>query len=284
MLVPWLVSVTATPGITPFASRTAPRTPPVNCWAAAEPAAAADSRTHKTIHLKPVLIVILRVDSRFTIRNGRARTMKPGSRMTVAAKWGHCRSAVTNVQRQLHTFVTPLVMLIAFGFGATIRAANQAQAVFERGVTALHSFEYEDANDAFAEARRLDPGLVMAYWGGAMTYHQSLWGHEDVEAGRRVLAALGPTAAARLARASGARERGLLTAVEALFGAGDAAARRQRYADEMAHVYRQLPEDPDVASFYALALLGTMSRGLIGAADAHEGHSRSLAGSDTQAQ
>src|SRR4029077_18268776 len=44
----------------------------------------------------------------------------------------------------------------------------------------------------------------------------------------------------------------------------------------------QNPEDPDVASLYALALLGTMSRSLIGTADAHEGHSQALAGSETQ--
>jgi tetratricopeptide (TPR) repeat protein len=37
-----------------------------------------------------------------------------------------------------------------------------------------------------------------------------------------------------------------------------------------------------VASFYALALLGTASRGLIGNMDAHEGHSQSLAGSGIQ--
>ncbi|HKB10952.1 MAG TPA: hypothetical protein VKD69_09865, partial [Vicinamibacterales bacterium] len=39
----------------------------------------------------------------------------------------------------------------------------------------------------------------------------------------------------------------------------------------------------DVAAFYALALLGTMSRGLIGS-ESHEGHNRALAGSATQQQ
>ena len=48
--------------------------------------------------------------------------------------------------------------------------------------------------------------------------------------------------------------------------------------------YAQEPDDPDVASLYALALLGTMSRSLIGYADAHEGHSQALAGSEIQAQ
>src|SRR5204862_7040365 len=75
-----------------------------------------------------------------------------------------------------------------------------------------------------------------------------------------------------------------LDAVDALFGDGDATTRRRRYADEMGHLYARYPEDPDVAAFYALALLGTMSRGLIGGADASEGRTQGLAGSGTQRQ
>ena len=72
--------------------------------------------------------------------------------------------------------------------------------------------------------------------------------------------------------------------MEALFADGDAETRHRRYADEMARLYQRLPDDADVASFYALALLGTMSRGLIGHRDAHEGHSQTLAGSETQSR
>ena len=51
------------------------------------------------------------------------------------------------------------------------------------------------------------------------------------------------------------------------------------HAQAMAALHERMPGDPDVAAFYALALLGTMARGLAGAADAHEGHSAALAGS-----
>src|SRR5262249_7830648 len=74
-----------------------------------------------------------------------------------------------------------------------------------------------------------------------------------------------------------------LTAADVLFGAGDGAQRRHQYAAAMAALYAREPDDPDVASFYALALLGTMARGLIGS-DPHEGHSPALAGSETQKQ
>jgi tetratricopeptide (TPR) repeat protein len=163
-----------------------------------------------------------------------------------------------------------------------ISAQTGAEAVFLRGVTALHEFEYEDANEAFRQARTIDPGLVMAYWGEAMTYSQTLWRHEDVPAARQVLARLGSTPAARRARAGGPREQGFLAAADALFGEGDEGTRHRHYADQMARLHERLPDDPDVASFYALALLGTMSRSLIGYVDPHEGHSPTLAGSETQ--
>src|SRR3954469_19492931 len=195
---------------------------------------------------------------------------------------GHCRSAVTKVQRHLHTSVINVVVVIACVAG--LEAAGDGRTSLARGIVALHSFEYEDANDAFAEARRLDPGLAMASWGEAMTYHQTLWRNENVPAAREALARLGPTSAARIARGADAKERGYLAAVEVLFTDGDAAARRRRYADAMAQLYTTYPDDPDVGAFYALALLGTVSRGLVGTADAHEGHSQGLAGSDTQTQ
>jgi len=161
-------------------------------------------------------------------------------------------------------------------------AQSQAESLLARGITALHLFEYEQANDLFRQARQLNPALALAYWGEAMTYHQTLWGHEDVEAGRQALARLGPAAAPGEAGARTARDQGLLAAAAVLFGEGDRSARRQQYAEAMGRLHAQDPEDPDIASLYALALLGTMNRSLIGTADAHEGHSQALAGSDIQ--
>ena len=172
---------------------------------------------------------------------------------------------------------------LVLGF-MTCAAADDARGRIARGIEALHYFEYEEANEAFRDAHRLDAGLVMACWGEAMTYHQTLWRNEDVQAARSALAQCGLTPEARAAKAATPKERMFLAAADALFGAGDAAVRRRQYADAMARLYAQEPDDPDVASFYALALLGTMARGLIGSQDPHEGHSRELAGSATQAQ
>jgi hypothetical protein len=176
------------------------------------------------------------------------------------------------------------VLVAAWGWtpsSAAPQAPRPAQTAFQSGLTALHNFEYEQANEAFHRARTLEPGFVLAYWGEAMTYHQTLWRNENVEAARRTLYDLGPTEAARAAKATTARERALLASVETLFADGDADVRRRRYVDAMAKAAAAQPDDPDIASLYALALLGTTSRSLIGFGDAHD---PALAGSELQKQ
>ena len=42
-------------------------------------------------------------------------------------------------------------------------APSPAGAPLARGLTAVHHFEYEDANAAFIQVRLEDPGFVMAY-------------------------------------------------------------------------------------------------------------------------
>jgi tetratricopeptide (TPR) repeat protein len=135
-----------------------------------------------------------------------------------------------------------------------------AQPSFIRGVTALHNFQYEDAVEAFREAQGIDRDFAMAYWGEAMAYNQTLWLNQDVDMARQILLRLGPTADARAAKAKTDREKGYLRAVEILFGSGDRAARDQAYAVEMRRLAKAHPEDPDVRSFFALALMGTMAR------------------------
>src|SRR5262245_61339166 len=117
-----------------------------------------------------------------------------------------------------------------------IAQSRDARLSYARGLTALHLFEYEDANDAFIEAQRLDPGLAMAYWGEAMTYNQTLWRKEDIAAGRRALTRLGQSPAARAAKMNSPTEKGLIAAVEILFLDGDPATRHRRYADAMERV------------------------------------------------
>ena len=64
----------------------------------------------------------------------------------------------------------------------SLAATDQAAADFHRGMTAQHNFEYEEANEAFTQARSIDPQFALADWGEAMTYYQVLWRSENVDA------------------------------------------------------------------------------------------------------
>jgi tetratricopeptide (TPR) repeat protein len=156
-----------------------------------------------------------------------------------------------------------------------------AQPHFVRGVAALHSFEYEEALDAFRQAQTIDSGFAMAYWGEAMSHNRTLWSQQDTAAAKNALSRLGPTPSARAARAPTVREQSYLAAVEILFGELEKPERDAKYADAMGQLMRRYPEDHEAATFYALARLATVQRGIQGIAV--EGmHRHALPGSGVQ--
>ncbi len=173
--------------------------------------------------------------------------------------------------------LTPIAVSAALGFVClSVSAANDAQVgtvslpnsgsadaqpSFRRGLALLHSFEYTSAAEAFREAQATDPGFALAYWGEAMTYNHPIWLEQDRDAARGVLARLGPTPAARRARARTVREQDWLGAVEILYGDGEKHARDRAYAAAMERLYRERPDDPEAAAFYALSILGTAHQG-----------------------
>lgn len=134
--------------------------------------------------------------------------------------------------------------------------APAAQPAFRRGVLYLHSFEYASAIRAFREAEAADPGFVMAYWGEALAYTHPVWDQQDLDSGRSVLARLGPTREARLARAATARERAYLAAVEELYGSGSKQRRDTLFSRAMLRMVDDYPGDLEAKAFASLGLLG----------------------------
>src|SRR5262245_59117032 len=139
-----------------------------------------------------------------------------------------------------------------------------AQPYFIEGVKFLHSFEWEDAADAFQKAEQADPTFALAYWGEALSH---TGGHhfpsdQNMSAARKALVKLGASRAERLAKAKTDRERGYLNAVELLYGEGDGRERALRYAEAMGALSEQYPDDDEAATLYALALMRTAERGV----------------------
>ena len=154
-------------------------------------------------------------------------------------------------ERHTHHASAEVAGLGAVSFANSGAAA--AQAPFQRGLAFLHSFEYDQAAEAFRAAQTADPSFAMAFWGEALTYSHLLWGEDDADAARRALGRLGASGDARLAKAGTPRERAFGNAIEALYVDGTLPARVRGFSDAMRVVALAYPDDLDAASFAALA-------------------------------
>ncbi|MGB5189508.1 hypothetical protein [Robiginitalea sp.] len=136
---------------------------------------------------------------------------------------------------------------------------SKAVAQFERGLLLLHSFEYQDAREAFRNAQEIDPQMPMAYWGEAMTFNHSLWHEQDYDDGVEVLKKL---QAIDLEKNATELERDFISAVQILFKAETEKPERDiAYAHFMEGLSKKYPDNHEVAAFYALSLLGSVPDG-----------------------
>jgi len=127
--------------------------------------------------------------------------------------------------------------------------APAAQPAFLRGMTLLHSFLFDEARASFREAEAVDPGFAMAYWGEIVSSN-------DSAATDSILRRLGPTPAARAAKAPTARERDYLAIAERFFlTSDDDDSMTVAYADAWRGLHERYPDDDDATLFYGLALI-----------------------------
>ncbi|MEZ5288136.1 MAG: hypothetical protein R2712_25735 [Vicinamibacterales bacterium] len=104
--------------------------------------------------------------------------------------------------------------------------APAAQDAFLTGVKALHSFQFDEAAEAFRRAETADPDFALAYWGEAMSHNHPLWAQQDVDKARAALDRLAPTAEARVEKARLPKEKAFMEALHTLyFSPGDKLAR-----------------------------------------------------------
>ena len=90
-----------------------------------------------------------------------------------------------------------------------------------------------------------------------MSYTHPVWNEQDTSAARAVLRRLAPTRELRLGKARTPRERAWLDAAETLYDGATPKARRDTlYAGAMERLHAEQPNDPEAATFFALALLG----------------------------
>ena len=99
-----------------------------------------------------------------------------------------------------------------------VSCSPEAQKQFNRAAAWLHSFEYEEAERAFAEVTVADPRCGMGFWGVAMSNYHPLWAPPTAAELQRGVKAV------EQARAVGARtqrERDYIAAVETFYKDAD---------------------------------------------------------------
>lgn len=132
-----------------------------------------------------------------------------------------------------------------------------AQKYFDQGLTWTFAFNHDEAIRSFTEATRHDPQLAAAWWGIALCYgphiNFPILPEEKAQAAWDAL-----TMARRLKPYATPVEQALIEALGARYAnpaPQDRSALDQAYAAAMQKVYRQFPDDADVAVLYAEAMM-----------------------------
>jgi len=143
----------------------------------------------------------------------------------------------------------------------TATGKEEAQPFFKKGLLLLHSFEFEDAAEEFRKAIEKDKDFAMAYWGEAMTHNHSLWRYQDYEKATAVLNELSPAPEGRVAKTKTELEKDFMKGINILYGTGSKTERDSSYAAFMNELYKKYPGNNEVASFYSIALIGSVPVG-----------------------
>ena len=139
-------------------------------------------------------------------------------------------------------------------------ASPQAQRYFNQGLVLTYGFNHAEAARSFREAQRLDPKCPMCFWGEAYVLGANI--NKPMEPSDAPRAHAAAQEGLRVAQANGtAKERALLTALTARYTGDpkeDRATLDAAYADAMRDVARAYPNDLDVQTLFAEALMDTM--------------------------
>jgi tetratricopeptide (TPR) repeat protein len=125
---------------------------------------------------------------------------------------------------------------------------------FNRAVALLHSFQYEQARQAFTEISDRDPQCAMARWGVAMSHYHGMWDNGDTAAGRVALNEAKQIAAGN--QKTTRRENAYIDALAEIYrdDGKDAYTHSQAFAQKMGALQTSYPQDDEAAIFYALTL------------------------------
>jgi tetratricopeptide (TPR) repeat protein len=135
--------------------------------------------------------------------------------------------------------------------------AKSVEAGFNRAVALLHSFEYEQSDQAFTQISAQDPECAMSQWGVAMANYHGLWENGNTDRGRAALQEANEVATA--SKGTTTRERAYIAALDEIYkqDGKDNYAHAQAFEQRMGSLQAAYPDDTEAAVFHALMLAVT---------------------------
>lgn len=173
-----------------------------------------------------------------------------------------------------HSQVAPLLTIDDWARGAQLfdglgefhRTAStsspEAQRYFDQGMRFIWAFNHDEATRSFARAAQIDPSCAICYWGVALTlgpnYNMPMMAEARARVGWDAL-----TRARRNAGKATPVELALIAALESRFAVSgpldpaNSAPRLAAYVSAMRKVTVDFPDDNDVSTLFAEALMNT---------------------------
>lgn len=135
-----------------------------------------------------------------------------------------------------------------------------AQRYFDQALTLAYGFNHLEAERSFREAARLDDDCAICFWGAALVLGPNI--NDPVPTPEREVQAFETLreAAARLQQASD-KERALVEALQTRYAAtppSDRSSLDLAYAEAMRTVARRFPDDLQIQTLFAEAMMDTM--------------------------
>ncbi|MET0466243.1 MAG: tetratricopeptide repeat protein [Chitinophagaceae bacterium] len=128
---------------------------------------------------------------------------------------------------------------------------------FRLAVSLLHSFEYDEAEKAFANVIDQSPECAMAYWGIAMSNFHALWAPPaipELKKGQKAFEI------AHSIPNKTHKEEAYINAIGAYYASWETVSHKERckrYAEAMEKLHAAYPSDKEAAAFYALSLVAS---------------------------
>lgn len=188
--------------------------------------------------------------------------MKPRSSALVLVLFGALLQACTPAQQEAPpvTNVDPdrpplLEGMGTYRFPTTVN--DEARPYVDQGMVLAWGFNHAESERSFREAARLDPKCAICSWGAALVMGPNINAAMDPENAPRAWKALSE-ARSRASHATG-RERDLIEALTARYAEGPPPEDRSpldlAYANAMGKLAARYPNDADVQTLYAEALM-----------------------------